>query len=150
MILMLTVCLGGCAAADRTDFPVDDPYSGQHYLWNRSQFAILEVRVQPSDLYEDSSNLLDSPLEPEVGTLVEIPYGFHLTTIREKVTGGDLWALTTDTPLTLDGGLHVILIFDDGFRTMTPEEASQLTGYIGPGSQEDDVSDVLDHVDATP
>lgn len=149
---MVTVSFCGCAAGDQeitSGEPAAEPYSGQHYLWNRGQFELLEVRVHPSESYDGTANLLESPLDPEVGTLVEIPFGSHLTVIREKVADGDLWALTTATPLTLRGGLHVILVFDDGFRTMTPEEASGLTGYIGPRWQEEGASDVVDDLGDT-
>ena len=132
LVVTLFFCACSSDASEFEEFPAAVEYSGPIYVWNKSQFDLLEIRTHPTGDYAHAPNQLAAPLEPDAGAMVDIPFGTHLTALRDKVEEGALWALTTATPLVFQDSLSVLLIFDDGFRIMGTDEAAELQGYAGP------------------
>jgi len=85
---------------------------------NRSQYALMELRLHPSPDYLKAENRLGGqPLAVEATHTVFGSGGWYLTVFREKNRGGKLLAFTTATPVVLfDDKGYKLEVFDESFR----------------------------------
>ena len=126
----LCVALGACAA----DAPAMPAAPSSVVIENQSQYVLDEVRVHADEDYTQAPNLAK-----EGGLQVGDTVVFHasqpryVTVFRVRNRGGPTIAITTDTPLPLEGGSgHRLLVFDDSFRveesTFISEPTTQNVG----------------------
>jgi len=112
-------------------------FEGPIVIWNLSLFDQLEIYAHPyRDDYqshpETPENLLaESPLADQDIAVIQFRQHYHITAIREQVTGGPKMLLTTAIGLSIYNPYHVLMIFRDGFRLLDREEAEQIATFPG-------------------
>jgi urease beta subunit len=86
---------------------------------NASQYTLVELRFHPELSYASATNVLDRPLDVGDTHLEYLDASAFVTVFREKFAGGDLLALTTQTPVSLQGGTgYRVKVFDLSFRVL--------------------------------
>lgn len=92
-------------------------------VWNRSQFELLQVKVHSSaEPNPEAENRLSEPLAPGAETVLPFTSTFHLTVVRKKVEVGEPIAFTTAEPVNADTDGFTLVVFDEAFRLLAPND----------------------------
>lgn len=122
LLASLLLLAAACGSAD----PPPPSTPAMLVVENASQYVLEEVRLHFEPSYLAAPNLVEVPLA-EGESLVEYRSGtIYLTVFRERFRGGDLLALTTESPIALQSQTgYRVRVFDQSFRVL-PE------AYIPP------------------
>ena len=129
-------CVGGCSDDPGLEPPpvnINYPsFIGSIEVENRSQFPYTELYLhQGSTLEEDSevNLLLTKPLNPNEVIPVEVTASQYITAIRPRVSGGPLWRVRSDRPVTFYMSDEVpqprLWILDQGFIVIDALSSAQ-------------------------
>lgn len=119
-VAMTTALLtSGCAGDDTLGRPIDVNLG----VWNRSQFELLEVKAHANaEPHPEGPNLLTEPLPPGTETVLPFTSTFHLTVVRKKVEVGEPIAFTTAVPVIAETDGFTLVVFDEAFRLLAPND----------------------------
>ena len=122
LLLALSAAFVSCGEGT----PPPPPQPSILVIVNRSQFELQQLFVHDKiDNYRGKSNLLPSPLVVDGQLTLRQPAisngAWYVTVVREKVRHGALVAVTTATPIDLQGGSYTLWVFDESFRLWKPE-----------------------------
>jgi hypothetical protein len=139
-------CAGGCSDDSGLEPPpvnINYPsFIGVLEVENRSQFPYTELYLHQGatlaedpgeDSEEDSEvtkeNLLTTPLNPNEVISVEVVASQYITAIRPRVSGGPLWRVRSDRPVTFYVSDEVpqprLWILDQGFIVIDALSSAQ-------------------------
>jgi hypothetical protein len=92
-------------------------------LENQSQFVIQEIHVHADPSFASGSSLqIASNLEPQARwELNSFTSGDYITFVRERPDGRAL-SVTTAAPVYVDAPWYRVLLLDDAFRVLEPEQ----------------------------
>ena len=133
---------GGCSDDSGLEPPpvnINYPsFIGSIEVENRSQFPYTELYLhQGATLAEDSGegseltkeNLLTTPLNPNEVISIEVVASQYITAIRPRVSGGPLWRVRSDRPVTFYMSDEVpqprLWILDQGFIVIDALSSAQ-------------------------
>lgn len=86
---------------------------------NASQYVLEELRFHPLVEYGDATNALAEPMPVGASNQRYMAGSTFVTVFREKFQGGELLALTTQQPITLEYAKgYRIKVFDTAFRVL--------------------------------
>ena len=139
LVMGLTLGASGCSDDRLSSDEAGSPsyFQGPIVIWNLSLFPQLELYAHPylneyKDYPESTGNLLiDGPLEDQAVAVIQFSQNFHITAIREQVSGGPKMILTTAIGLPIYDPYHVLMIFRDGFRLLNRYEAEAISSFPG-------------------
>jgi len=143
---LVAIALLACACSEDHLGPgpdVMDRYSGPILIWNLSQFELRELYTHNDSAFEresehdsdcdsDRDNQLCEFLQPDTAAVIQWGYQQYVSVVREKTEGGFLLGLTTRVPPSFTSECSVLIVFDDGFRTLVElNEAESTEGFPG-------------------
>lgn len=108
--------LAACGASD----PLPPPSGpAMVVIENESQYLLEELRFHGSSDYRSQPNALEGPLAVGATGVFYRSGTTFVTVFREKFRGGDLLALTTESPVALEGDRgYRVKVFDLSFRVL--------------------------------
>lgn len=92
---------------------------------NRSEFEHLELRVHNTPNYMNVPNMFQNPLLDEAEIEVPFKNNQYITVIRRRVEGGTRIAFTTGQGLNVSTNGYTLLVFQQSFRLLRPEDISE-------------------------
>ena len=135
-------CVGGCSDDSGLEPPpvnINYPsFIGSIEVENRSQFPYTELYLHQGSTLEEGSgedsevakeNLLTTPLNPNEVISIEVVASQYITAIRPRVSGGPLWRVRSDRPVTFYMSDEVpqprLWILDQGFIVIDALSSAQ-------------------------
>lgn len=132
---MLAAALAGAACGADQPNPPGPTGPALVVIENASQYVLEELRLHGGFSYADATSVLDAPLEVGQTHAEYLRGSTYVTVFREKFAGGELLALTTQTPIALVGEQgYRVKVFDQSFRVLAePYVPPAMTSTV-PGS----------------
>lgn len=120
------VLASGCGDGDGPPLPQDyDPTSTSSHpllVMNSSQFPVLELYVHEDPEDTSGTNELSEDLPIDGQLVLDSVRGIdYLTYVRTERGLGDRYSITTDAPLGVSRDGFALMLFDEGFRLLTPQ-----------------------------
>ena len=127
LMLSLTVLASSCGPGEE-GVDVQIPYESEGevhavVLENQSQFVLTEIHVHTEASFGSGNSLqITSDLEPqETWEIASFTSGDYITFVRERPDGRAV-SVTTSAPVYVDQANYRVLMFDNSFRVLLPEQ----------------------------